>query len=407
MNLQRPSTAVLIPTWREAPVIGDTVSHALKAWQQDNLRLYVGCYRNDPETIAAIVQSAGGDSRLRIVIHDQDGPTTKADCLNRLYFAMRDDEQRLGARFRMAVFHDAEDMVDPAALSLLDEAMNDADFAQIPVEPQVHPDSRWLGSHYCEEFAESHGKGMVVRDALGAALPAAGVGCAASRESLERLRAERADGQPFSTDSLTEDYELGLNIGANGGRCRFLRAVDEHGRQIATRAFFPARLDQIVRQKTRWVHGIAFQGWDRMGWSGNMLESWMRARDRRGPITALVLAVGYSLLLLTGLLWILASVGGMEPETVSPMLKALLLANLAAFVWRAVWRFAFTARIYGFAEGVRAVLRIPLSNIIAIMAGRRALFAYIRSLLGHQPIWDKTPHYAHPVRVGPAKAATA
>ena len=69
------------------------------------------------------------------------------------------------------VFHDAEDMVDPAALGLLDEAIADgADFVQLPVEPLVPRQRRWLarhiGSHYCEEFAEAHGKALVVRDAL-------------------------------------------------------------------------------------------------------------------------------------------------------------------------------------------------------------------------------------------------
>ena len=54
-----------------------------------------------------------------------------------------------------------------------------------------------LGSHYCEEFAEAHGKAMVVRDWLGAGLPGAGVGCAAARAALERLAARRADSLPF------------------------------------------------------------------------------------------------------------------------------------------------------------------------------------------------------------------
>src|SRR5690606_6704393 len=38
--------ALLIPTWREESVIGDTIAHALVAWPQADLRIYVGCYRN-------------------------------------------------------------------------------------------------------------------------------------------------------------------------------------------------------------------------------------------------------------------------------------------------------------------------------------------------------------------------
>src|SRR6185295_6622631 len=103
--------AVFIPAWHEAEVIGLTVAHALKAWPQAELRLYVGCYRNDPATIAAVMAVAGGDPRLRLVVHDRDGPTTKGDCLNRIYGALREDELRSGQRARSVVLHDAEDMV--------------------------------------------------------------------------------------------------------------------------------------------------------------------------------------------------------------------------------------------------------------------------------------------------------
>jgi adsorption protein B len=108
------------------------------------------------------------DDRLRIVVHDRDGPTTKADCLNRLYEAMCEDERRGRFRVRSVILHDAEDMVHPAALSLLDSALDEADFVQLPVRPEPQRTSRWIGGHYCDEFAEAHGKVMVVRDWLGA-----------------------------------------------------------------------------------------------------------------------------------------------------------------------------------------------------------------------------------------------
>lgn len=164
--------AIVIPAWNEADVIADTIQHMLSVWPQRALRLYVGIYRNDIDTLEAAMSAARGDSRLRLVIHDRAGPSTKADCLNRLYKAIRDDEERAGERFAMVVFHDAEDMVDPAALGLLDWAVADgAHFAQLPVEPLPQAARHWLGSHYCEEFAEAHGKAMIVRSAVGAALP--------------------------------------------------------------------------------------------------------------------------------------------------------------------------------------------------------------------------------------------
>lgn len=391
--------AIFVPAWQESEVIGETIAHLLGVWPQRSLRLYVGIYRNDPDTLEAAMRGAGADSRLRLVIHDRHGPTTKADCLNRLFEAMSEDERREGGRFSAVVFHDAEDMVDPAGLGLLDMAIaGGADFAQLPVEPLPQAARHWLGSHYCEEFAEAHGKAMVVRDCFGAALPAAGVGCAISREALDRLAERRGDDAPFEPESLTEDYELGLAIAETAGTCRFVRARGEDDMLIATRAYFPSRMSHIVRQKTRWVHGIALQGWDRTGWSGGLVEGWMRARDRRGPFTALVLLLGYSLLALTLAISVADSFGLSEMTPLSPFLEVLIYINLAFFAWRAAWRFAFTARNYGVAEGVFAVFRIPLNNIIAIMSGRRAVMAYARTLRGREVVWDKTPHDRHPTR---------
>ncbi|MFC3098528.1 glycosyl transferase family protein [Alteraurantiacibacter palmitatis] len=412
------TAAVFIPAWREDRVIGHTIAHALQAWPQADYVIYVGIYRNDTATLESAMRGAGTDRRVRLVVHDCDGPSTKADCLNRLYRALEVDETRRGRPARLVLLHDAEDMVDAAELALIDRAVDHAEFVQIPVLPLPQPQSRWIGSHYCEEFAEAHGKTMVVRNWLGTCLPAAGVGCAIERGMLHRLAQQmrRADPGspspgPFSVESLTEDYEIGMRVHALGGRSRFLRVHGDDGSLIATRAFFPARLDQAVRQKARWVHGIALQGWDRLGWGtgsgtapearpvtgmGRLLEGWMRLRDRRGPFAALVLACGYSFFALTALFLLLDFGGLSRPWQADPLLTFLVSANLAAFIWRAAWRFAFTAREHGWIEGVRAVLRIPVANVIAIMAGRRALADYWRQLRGGALHWHKTLHDIHP-----------
>jgi len=399
--------AVFIPAWQEQDVIGHTIAHALSAWAQPQLRLYVGCYPNDPATLDAAMRAAGGDPRVRLVVLDHHGPTFKADCLNQLYRAMLTDEQRSGVRAHMVVLHDAEDLVDPAALGLLDKAIELAEFVQLPVLPLPQRGSRLIGSHYCEEFAEAHGKAMVVRGALATGLPAAGVGCAFSRDMLEQMaQGEGMDG-PFAMGSLTEDYELGLRVAAAGGRSRFLRVRGEDGQLVATRAYFPRSIESAVKQKARWVHGIAFQGWDRLGWTGGVGEFWMRLRDRRGPFSALVLTCGYALLVLWAVTGMLASLTPFQPWRPGGALQVLLWINLASFVWRAGMRFAFTAREYGMGEGVRAVLRIPVTNVIAIMAGRRALFAYVGTLLGATTTWEKTAHDAHPGMAGSAAGSVS
>ncbi|WP_247714055.1 glycosyl transferase family protein [Qipengyuania xiamenensis] len=397
-NMLSGMAAVFIPAWREDAVIGSTIVHALAAWPQDDLRIYVGCYRNDAETIASVVAAARGDERVRLVVVGEDGPTCKAHCLNRLHEALAQDEVRSGRKAHMVVLHDAEDMVDPAALTILDHAIWNADFVQLPVMALPPSDSRWIASHYSDEFAEAHAKHMVVRDALGCAIPGAGVGCAISRQMLAKLAVE-AGGQPFAQGALTEDYELGMRVSAAGGSSRFLRLRTEDGRLIATRAYFPDELVTAVRQKTRWTHGIALQGWDRLGWEGNALQRWMTFRDRRGPLVALLLFIGYALLV-SGVVAAFASQAGlMQPVDLSPGLEGLLILTFAGLVWRTGLRAVFTGREYGLAEGFRAIPRVIVSNVISIMSGRRALAGYIRTLRGAPVVWDKTEHSAHPAQI--------
>ena len=61
-----------------------------------------------------------------------------------------------------------------------------------------------------------------MREAVGAAIPLAGVGCAIARRALAELAA-RQDGKPFAGGSMTEDYELGLRLGAIGKKTMFVR----------------------------------------------------------------------------------------------------------------------------------------------------------------------------------------
>ncbi len=391
--------AVLIPAYAESQVIGTTIRHLLGVWQHDDLRLYVGCYQDDPATIAAAIAAAGQDSRLRLVLLNSAGPTTKADCLNRLYAALQADESRSKRRFRGVILHDAEDMVHPAALGAIDAALAAADFVQLPVRPVASTGNRWVAGHYADEFAESHAKAMVVRDALGLALPAAGVGCGIARAALDRLTARQSERQsigPFSADALTEDYELGLMLSKTGRGGAFLRLRAADGSLVATSSCFPGLLAPAVRQKARWILGIAFQGWDRMGWSSEPLEVWMALRDRRGPLTTLVLAAAYALLALDGLLAAARLAGWVPDLPLSPAHQWLLTIGLVGLVWRAILKLLFVGHEYGWAEGIRAVLRIPVANVIAIMAGRRAIMAYGRSLAGKPVSWDKTEHVDHP-----------
>ena len=383
--------AVFVPAWDESAVIGQMLRGAIAAWDGEaDWRIYVGCYPNDPATVAAV--RAVGDARVRIVSGLLAGPTTKAECLNRLWAALLADEAAEGRLAKAVLLHDAEDVVHPAELRIFHTLSERFDLVQLPVQPLIDPNSRWIGGHYADEFAESHGKEMVVRQALGAGLPSAGVGCAFSRTALARIAAQ-AGGAPFDADSLTEDYELGLKVRELGGTAAFVRVrLSPLARPVAVREFFPGTMEAAVSQKARWITGIALSGWDRVGWSGGLAERWMRLRDRQSVVAAAFLFAGYGSFLLWVGLKLREGATGVPPPPLSPALAGLLGINAALLAWRLAFRFAFTTRAYGAAEGLRAVPRALVGNYVAIMAAWVALTRYRRIRRTGRTQWHKTAH---------------
>lgn len=380
--------AVLIPAWDEAGVIAAMLRATIERFDHRDYRLFVGHYRNDPATLAAI-QSVR-DERIVAVDVGVDGPTTKADCLNRLYAALVDHEAKIGRSAKAIVLHDAEDVVHPMELKLFDRLIEYAGLVQLPVVPLIDPSSRWIAGHYADEFAEAHMKELVVREAVGAAIPLAGVGCAVERAALSRLAA-RHDGQPFAGASMTEDYEMGLRLGAIGVKTMFVRLPTKAGNRavVASRGHFPATISAAVRQKARWIGGIAFAGWDRLGWRGGAGERWMRMRDRRGPLAAMLLLAGYLAAFLWAEIAFAAALGAPIAVPVSPALAALLWINSCLVAWRLMMRAGFTAAAYGWREGLRSIPRTLVANLIAVLAARRAMMIHSS---GGPSRWDKTHH---------------
>ncbi|MGN6278633.1 MAG: glycosyl transferase family protein [Sphingomonas sp.] len=384
---------VFVAAWDESAVIGTMLRTALGRFDHPDHALYVGAYPNDPATIQAVAAVAETDKRIRLVIGDRPGPTTKGDCLNNLWQALRRDEQDGARRADAIILHDAEDVVHQSELRVFDHLIRDYATVQLPVLPLVHRGSRMISGHYCDEFAESHSKQMIVRDALGVGLPLAGVGCAIARDTLDRLAAAR-EGAPFDRSSLTEDYEMGLAVADQGGRSVFAPMVDLDGSRIAVRAYFPASLDAAVRQKARWMIGIALAGWDRIGWSRwrDWREHWMRMRDRRAPLAMLVLGAAYLSLVAWAISRTCHWLAGAEPPAASYWVRLLLIGNAAVMVWRLGARYIFTSRIYGWREGLLSVPRSIIANLIAMLAARRALVLYVIMLFDGVPRWDKTDH---------------
>jgi bacteriophage N4 adsorption protein B len=301
------------------------------------------------------------------------------------------DEAAAGLQFKAVVLHDAEDVVHRDELQVLGTMIDRYDLVQLPVVAMIHPKSRWgISGSYVDEFAESHGKEMVVRGAIGAALPSAGVGCAFSRAALVKIAG--TGGLPFDAASLTEDYELGLKLRDLGATAAFVRVRDAEGRLVATREYFPHRFGEAVHQKSRWMTGIALAGWDRLGWSGRLAERWMRLRDRQSLLAAFLLLCGY----VSFGLWLLLQAAGLaaewRPVEVGPMLVLALRLNLALLAWRVVMRFGFVTHLYGWRQGLLSIPRILTGNVIAIAAAAKALLRYRTIVRGGKAEWGKTAH---------------
>lgn len=393
--------AILVPAWCEANVIGAMLQHLDAVWAPKSgarrYKVYVGAYANDIQTIAEMARMAGRTEWLQMVIVPHAGPTTKGDCLNQLWQRLQADIAAARVQADAVIIHDAEDRVAMAELLAHDHALPGADYAQLPVKPLLHPAGRWMSGHYADEFAESHLKEMAVRDAMGALMPTAGVGCAIRIGALQALCTSGE--APFNAATLTEDYALGLSLAEQGRVGRMALFKDADGQLVATESLFPHRFERAVRQKTRWAVGIALSGWDAHAWRvpvradelQALLCRWMLWRDRRTLLCALALIAGYaSVLLLAPVAWL--DTPALARLNDDALVRAGAWLMLCLLGWRLIVRTGFSVAMHGWRVGIFAAPRQVISNIVLVACSWRALRAYCRSRLGKAAIWDKTEH---------------
>jgi len=388
--------AVMIPAWQEAAVIQAMIKNTLSSYQYHAYHLFIGCYPNDPACIARIEPLLLHHPRLHMTLMPVPGPTSKADCLNHIYQDIVDFEQGSAVEFAGIVLHDAEDIVHPLELKLYNHLMPKKDMIQIPVIPLERPWYDLTGGHYQDEFAENHIQELVVRESLTGHVPSAGVGTALSRRAMAAITDDHRD--PFECGNLTEDYDLALRLKRHNLKLIFVRFCASPGDIIATREFFPNSISAVMRQKSRWLMGIAFQGWHNQGWQGSLALKYALFRDRKGIVTAQLSVAAYFILfniLVVGLLeW--AFPGGYRyPPLVhhGEILEYLLWGNLLFLINRSLHRFYFSRQIYGTLAGLMSLPRQLWGNILNFLATIRAIRLYSHHLLtGAALVWDKTDH---------------
>ena len=386
--------AVFIPCWHEAEVVEHMLSLALQKIDYKRYEIFVGVYPNDPQTQAKVDAICARTAQVRKVVNPSPGPTTKAQNLNSMFTRMRDVEG--DDPFEIVVLHDVEDVIHPLSLKLYNKFMPEKDMVQIPVFPLPRGMRRFTTWTYADEFTENHMKDMVVREAIGAFVTSAGVGCAFNRSSLDILGRVR-NGMIFRDNALTEDYQLSLDMKLHGFSSAFVKEIPlgaaEH---IATRAFFPDDLHAAIRQKSRWVTGICLQAWQMQGWKGSLAVRYALYRDRKGMFGHFACVLGYPVMALA---FALSAWHSADPHVVVAVFRhaAVIFGSLYTVIALAAWRIAQRAvqvgRIYGPRAALFSILRFPWGNLINGCAVFSAVYIYMIARIRREPLrWAKTKH---------------
>ena len=380
--------AIFIPCWQESAVIGDMLAHNTGVIRYRNYVIFAGAYPNDHATMEAIRAAARQDPRIRLCLVPHDGPTSKADCLNWVFQHLLLEEESSGQRFRAVLTHDAEDLIDPASLGVVNRYVGDYDMVQIPVLPLATASRELTHGVYCDEFAESQKKDLAARIAAGGFLPSCGVGTAFSRRALELLARDHSN-CVFNPACLTEDYEIGYRIHRLGLPQIFIPAGPN---LLATREFFPRSLHAAIRQRTRWISGIALQGWQRNGWGNNWKEGYWFWRDRKG-LLGNPLSLLSNLIFAYGAVTLLAARLSGHPWGLGQGIPVLVWPGVVFQVLRLASRARFSAAVYGWRFALLSPVRAVVANLINSVATARAFYQFTRSLVTGVPLkWLKTDH---------------
>lgn len=404
--------AIMVPAWREDGVIAQMIENTVATLEYSNFKIFCGSYPNDPATGNVIDAMA---RRYKHVVHvrvPHDGPTCKADCLNWIIQSIFLHEEQHGMKFGGIAMHDSEDVIHPLELKLFNFLLPKKDFIQLPVLSLERPWWQMVAGTYLDDFAEWHSKDLVVRESLLGEVPSAGVGTCFSRRAIMALCAD-TNNQPYNTDSLTEDYDFSFRLAKLGMSQVFVRVpvsytsrrrsitgaerVVEVESVIAIREYFPDSFVAAYRQRARWIYGIAFQGWLEMGWRGSWRTMYMLLRDRKGAVTSLVTIIAYFLLIN----YVVATQAAAHfdiklfTDLISShdWMQQIIAINVALLMNRVAQRFYFVTNMYGPAQGLMAIPRMIVNNMINFMAAMRAWRMLGLHVFRNKSIaWDKTDH---------------
>jgi adsorption protein B len=392
--------AIFVPCWDESQVIRSMVCQNIGRIRYGNMEIFLGVYENDQATCDVAFELSEAFANVHVSICPNHGPTSKADCLNAIYRKMAVFEQAYGARFDTIVLHDAEDVIHPDALSTINRERDRYEMVQVPVLPLPTSPADFTHGIYCDEFSEFQLIDMRARQWSRSFVPSNGVGTGFARDVLERLATARG-GDVFDPSSLTEDYDIGLQIHCAGFRQLFQPLKNGAQGVMATREYFPRKVRSAIRQRTRWITGIALQSWERHGWHGGWRVQYWFWRDRKGLLTN-PLSLLTNIVFIVGATDWLISVICHRPwlfAVTNPAVLRLCVATSWLQVLRLGVRSVCVGRLFGIKMGLTVVARCFHANFINCFASLCALQNYAKSRLQRKSLrWEKTEH-AYPSTV--------
>ena len=130
--------AILVPLWREHGVIRQMLDHNL--WRRSatrNYDVFMGVYPNDQPTLQAVSEEAERQhARVHLALARTTGPPVEGR-LPEHDPALHGGVRRVARAsvFETVVTHDAEDLIHPDSLPLINWFCADYDMVQVPVLP--------------------------------------------------------------------------------------------------------------------------------------------------------------------------------------------------------------------------------------------------------------------------------
>lgn len=416
-QLPEQRIAVMLPCWHEAGVIEEMLRVNIHSIDYMNYDIFIGLYPNDPHTIASVQRMAASISHINPVIGIKPGPTTKADNLNTIFSYIRTFEKENNIKYDIFLLQDAEDIIHPVSFKLYNSYVPKYHMVQTPVFPLDVSLKELLHWTYAAEFSEVHTKEIIVREIIQSLVPSAGVGTAFSRYSLELLSGEN-QGLPFELSTVTEDYSTAFNLRLHKLKPKFVleyywrtiihkrffffgapraRRVKDF---IATRELFPQQYMKAIRQRSRWILGIALQEWSKHGWLGNFTTKYTLIHDRK----ALITYVNAGLMFIIVPFWILYTYFILyypiyptlqDRFEANPWVWKVIIADTLLMLQRVLERGIALFRVYGFWPMLLSPVLVFYGNIVNIHSLFRAYWLFWFSARKHKSAeirWDKTDH---------------